>query len=41
MTEQEYLSLRDHVEICQHCKTLTEVLFTRLEEHKKLMESVY
>lgn len=38
MTDQEYLDLRSHVESCPHCKQLTEVLFMRIEEHKKTME---
>lgn len=38
MSQEEYLQLREHVENCEHCRKLTEVLFIRIEEHKKSME---
>lgn len=40
ISDENHRKITDHVAGCIHCKKLTEVLFTKLEEHYKLMESL-
>ena len=38
ITEEEYVTIREHAESCPHCIKLAEVLLIRIKEHKENLE---